>query len=94
MKMIVQRSTLNVGGSSALLAWVPFFSPINFFQTWWVLLAFPLALGISIIYKAMRYREYRNYWRQVAIMTVQVLLGMAAMMIGLYILVDLVVPLM
>ena len=77
-----------------LLAYVPFFSPINFFQTWWILLALPLALGISIIYKAMRYRVYRNYWRQVAVMTVQIVLGMAGMMIVLYMFVDFVVPLL
>jgi len=89
-----QRSTLEARCSTLplLLGFVPFFSPINFFQTWWALLALPLAFAISMTYKAMRYREYRNYWRQVALMTLQILLGMAVMMVALYFFVDKVVP--
>ena len=80
-------------GSATVIGFVPFFTPINFFQTWWVLLAIPLAIGISMVYKAMRYRHYRNYWRQVAVMTVQIVFGMIAMMVGLVLFVEYVVPL-
>ncbi len=75
-----------------LLAWTPFFDPLNFFFDWWFLLAPPLALFIAMVYKALRTRAYPHYWRQVAVMTIQIILGMFALQIMLFALVEFLVP--
>lgn len=76
------------------LAYVPFLTPVNFFHERWYLLAVPLALLISMAYKAMRTTRWDRYWRQVGMMTVQILLGMIGLAVGLLVLVEWVVPLL
>ena len=78
----------------AMLAWQPFFEPLLFFFDWWFLLAPPMALFIAMVYKAMRVRAFPRYWRQVAIMTIQIILGMIALQIMLVVLVEVIVPAM
>ena len=77
-----------------LLAWTPFFDPANIFFDWWFVLALPLAFFISMVYKAIRLRVYPRYWRQVAVMTIQIILGMAMLQLMLFALVEWVVPAM
>ena len=79
---------------SNLLAYIPFVHPINFFHDWWYFLLLPLALGIAIIYKAVRLPALDHFWRQVLVMTAQIVLGMVALAIALVILVQVIVPLM
>ena len=74
------------------LAWVPFLEPINALQAWWYMLIVPLAFGISVIYKAMRLPRMARFWRQVALMTTQIVLAMVALAIGLAVLIQLVIP--
>ncbi|MGI9013330.1 MAG: hypothetical protein ACR2GY_03680 [Phycisphaerales bacterium] len=71
--------------------WVPFFDPLNFFLEWGFLLALPLAVCVSMVYKAMRVNDVRVYWRQVAVMTVQFLLGLIALWAILFFVVEWVV---
>lgn len=78
---------------SNLLAYIPFVHPINFFHEWWYVLIVPLALGISIIYKAVRLPSVEHFWRQVLVMTVQIVLGMIGLAIALVLLVQVIVPL-
>ena len=78
----------------AILGYVPFVEPISLFQTWWYLLLIPLALGISIIYKAMRVYDLATFWWQVAVMTIQIVLAMIALAVGLVVLVQLIVPML
>ena len=78
----------------AICAYIPFLNPINAFQDWWYLLLIPLSLGISIIYKALRMWTLNGFWRQVTIMTMQIVLGMIALAICLVIFVQLVIPLL
>jgi len=77
----------------ALLAYIPFLDPLDVFHDWWFLLVIPLAFGISIIYKAMRMASLQGYWRQVAVMTTQIVLAMIAGAILLTLFVELVIPL-
>ena len=77
---------------STLLVYIPFLRPIAFFHEWWYLLILPLAFGISIIYKALRLDELTRFWREVSIMTLQIILGMIGLALVLMILVQLVIP--
>lgn len=70
-----------------MLAFVPLLDPLDLHESWWVTLV-PLALGISIAYKAVRMADLARFWRDVALMTVQILLGMVAMAVGAYLLVE------
>ena len=77
---------------SELLAYIPFVHPINLFQDWWWVLLLPLSFGISVIYKAMRVEALSQMWRQVAVMTAQIVLVMIALAIGLMLLVQWIIP--
>lgn len=77
---------------TAALAYIPFVEPMNALQDWWYLLLLPLAFGISVIYKAMRLPTLAGYWRNVTVMTVQIVLAMVALAVCLAILVQLFVP--
>ncbi|MCP3904270.1 MAG: hypothetical protein GY715_11620 [Planctomycetes bacterium] len=76
----------------ALLAYVPFLHPINALQDWSYLLIIPLAFGISMIYKALRLSDLSHYWRQVVVMTTQIVLTMIGLGIALALLVQVVIP--
>ena len=76
---------------SALAAYIPFVHPLNA-HDWWYLLLVPLALGISMIYKAMRMRTLHGYAWHVGVMTTQIVLAMIALAICLTILVQLIIP--
>ncbi len=77
-----------------LLAWAPFLQPLNFFFDWSFLLAIPLAFFISVTYKAMRVNHYHRYWGQVAVMTLQILVGMIVLQVGLFVLIEFVLPML
>ena len=77
-----------------IVAYTPFLDPLNVFQTWWYLLIIPLALGISVTYKAMRIYDLGDFFRQVVIMTVQIIVAMALLAAGLILLVQFVVPML
>ena len=76
----------------SLLAWTPFLAPLPFVQGSWLWLVIPLVFGISMMYKAVRVEHLKDYWKQVAIMTLQVLAAFAGLAIGFFILVQIVVP--
>ena len=75
------------------LAYTPFLQPLPLHDWWWFTLI-PMAWFISMAYKGVRLREptARLYWRAVAIMTVQIVLGLVALAIGLYVFTDFLVP--
>jgi len=74
-----------------MLAYVPFIDPIDA-NAWWFLLIFPLALGISVAYKAVRVLDMRTFLRQVLVMTAQIVLAMIALGFGAYLFVEQVIP--
>jgi len=77
-----------------LAGFVPFVDPINVFHDWWYLLLIPLSFGISVIYRALKMPNLDRFWRAVAMMTVQIVLVMAALAVALVVLVELAIPLL
>ena len=77
-----------------ILAWIPFLEPFSALQPWWWALIAPLSLGISMMYKAIRLPDLGAYWRQVALMTAQVILALIGLALGLAILVEVIIPLL
>jgi hypothetical protein len=65
----------------------PFIDPLNLHDWWWTLIV-PLSLGVAIAYKAVRLPNLDRYWREVIVMTVQILLGMAGLAAALWLLVE------
>ena len=74
------------------IAWRPFLDPLPAAGPVWWLLILPLAFGISVIYKAIRVPSLETYWKQVLLMTGQIVLTMAAIAVGLHLFVELVLP--
>ena len=77
-----------------LAGYIPFVDPINIFHNWWYLLLIPLSFGISVIYRALKMQDLDRFWRAVAMMTVQIVLVMAALAVALMVLVELTIPLL
>lgn len=75
-----------------LMAWVPFIEPIRGIGNAWWLLSIPLIVGISIAYKSIRAASVERFWSQVAWFSVRVMLIMAALTVGLFVLVRIVLP--
>jgi len=78
----------------SLLAWIPLIEPMPGVIHWWWAWIVPMVLLVSVIWKAIRLPSLERYWREVAWMTGQVLLGMLALAVGLIVLVQWVVPLL
>ena len=76
----------------ARLAYIPFVDPMNLHAQWFLLLA-PLALFVSMAYKAIRLPTMERYWRQVGTMTTQIVVGMALLGLVLYMLTQWILPL-
>ncbi|MEE2719739.1 MAG: hypothetical protein VX727_08130 [Planctomycetota bacterium] len=76
-----------------MLGWIPFLEPMNWLQSLWYVLLVPLAFGIAASYKAMRVVDMRNYWRQVGLMTGQIVVVITALAVGLILFVKLLLPL-
>jgi hypothetical protein len=77
--------------ASLILAWRPFLDPLDLHEYWWAFL-FPLSLGISIAYKAVRLRNLNGYMREVIIMTAQIVLAMILLGIACFLLLEYVLP--
>ena len=77
---------------SALVAYIPFLTPISFLHEWWYLLILPLSFGISMIYKALRMDDLGRFWREVSIMTLQIIMGMIGLALVLLLLVEVIIP--
>ncbi len=74
------------------LSYIPFLYPISLFHDWWYLLIFPLSIGISIIYKALRLNSMDRFWHDVVAMSIQIILSMIGLAIALLILVQWIIP--
>jgi hypothetical protein len=77
-----------------LLAWTPFIGPIPHPGPLWWLLMIPLVVGVAVIWKAVRLPSLERYWVAVAVMALQVFAGVAALGLGLLLLVRWLVPLL
>lgn len=78
--------------SMRMLAWRPFLDPLAV-HGWWYLFLFPLVIGISVTYKAIRLPSLDRIWWQTGKMTIQVVAALLAMSVLLFILVQWIIPL-
>jgi hypothetical protein len=73
------------------LGYTPFLDPLDLHDSWqWFLI--PLALGISIAYKAVRAPRLDRYWRLVGVMTFQIVLAMVVLWIAAFLLLEVLFP--
>lgn len=63
--------------------WRPFLDPINA-HSFWYLLLIPISFFIAVAYKAVRVRTLKGFWTVVAVMTIQIILGMIALAVAFY----------
>ncbi len=64
----------------------PFIDPIELHQ-WWFALLIPMAVMVSMTYKAIRKQTLERYWRDVMLMSAQIVVGMIALGAATYVLV-------
>lgn len=83
----VAQAASDAGSNS----WRPFLDPIVTGRWWWFLML-PLVVGISIVYKAIRLPTLCHYRAQVLKMIAQIMAAMVVMAVGLYIIVQVVLP--
>ena len=69
----------------------PFLDPMNVHAAWWFT-ALPLALFVSMAYKASKQRDMSTYWRGVSVMTASILVGMVGFAFGLHAIVEWIIP--
>ncbi|HLO42328.1 MAG TPA: hypothetical protein VK176_15000 [Phycisphaerales bacterium] len=78
--------------SAVLATWRPFIDPIDAHRTWFMLLI-PMAFLISMVYKAVRLPDLSTYWRQVIVMTLQIILWIIALGAIIFVFIQFVAPL-
>lgn len=71
--------------------WRPFLDPLNLHALWWLFLL-PLALGISITYKAVRMPTLDGYVRAVLVMTTQIVIAMILLGLASFLVIEFVLP--
>jgi hypothetical protein len=74
-----------------VLGYVPFIDPLDVHQ-WWYLLLIPVALLVSIAYKACRVESLSDFPREVAVMTVQIVVVMILLGFASFLFVEKVLP--
>ena len=79
--------------SALLLAWRPFLDPMPMGHAASYLLLIPMALFVSMAYRAVRLPTMERYLRLVLVMTAQIILAIAGLGVGLYLFVEAVLPL-
>lgn len=79
--------------SALIIGWTPLLQPLPGVQQHWLWLLPVLIVGIAMMYKAIRVERVERWWREVMMMTIQVMLAFAGFAIGLGIVVQVLVPL-
>ncbi len=75
----------------AVVAYVPFIDPLDAHH-WWYLLLVPMAALIAVSYKAVRVETLRDFPKEAAIMTVQIVLGIVLIGVASFLFVEEVLP--
>jgi hypothetical protein len=73
------------------LAYRPFLEPLHI-ERYWYLLIVPISFFIAMAYKAVRVSDLRRYWLGVGVLTVQIVLGMAALGVFAFLFVQYIAP--
>ena len=89
--MRVAERTVGASVVMSLLGYTVFLDPLDVHSAWW-LTVIPLALGISIAYKAARVKSFEAYWRNVMMMTVQIIVALVGLGAASYVVLELIVP--
>lgn len=74
------------------MAWTPILDPLPA-HGWWLWLIVPLVVGVSFAYKAVRVPEVRELPRATLVMSAQVLGGIALVALGMYLVIEVLMPL-
>lgn len=74
------------------LAYRPFLDPLPLTGPAWWLLLIPLAVGIAVVYKAVRVYDMRHYTRNVFMLSAQIIFGMVGAVVGIHVLVEWIIP--
>ncbi len=69
----------------------PFLDPMNIHAAWWFT-TLPLALFVSMAYKACKHGDMSTYWRGVSVMTASILVGMIGFAFGMHAIVEWIIP--
>ena len=77
-----------------LLAWTPFLQPAPGADRWWWLLVLPMALGISMAYKAIRVKDLAQYPGGVVRMSLQIVALVVGFAVALHLLVIYLLPML
>jgi hypothetical protein len=59
---------------------------------WWWLLVIPLSLGVSMAWKSVRVLDLKHHWREVLVMGGQIVLAVVGIAVGLFLLIQVVLP--
>ncbi len=62
----------------SLLAYTPFLQPIPGIWDYWIWLLLPLCFGVSVVYKSIKCRNMKAVPLQALLITIYILLSMAA----------------
>ena len=76
------------------LAYTPFLDPMPMTGGMWWLTLIPLALGIAVVYKAIKIDDLNRYPKQVVMMTTQIVVVMIALAIGFQVVVGWIAPML
>jgi len=76
------------------LAYTPFLDPMPMTGGMWWLTLIPLALGIAVVYKAIKIEDLRRYPMQVVMMMAQIVVVMIALAVGFQVVVGWVAPIL
>ena len=74
------------------LAYTPFLDPLDLHR-WWFVLLIPMALGVAMVYKAVRMASLERYWRHVASMASSIVIGIILLGAAMYAMIEWIVPL-
>ena len=85
-------SSFTAAALTETLAWIPILEPMPWAHRIWWLFAIPLALGMTMAWKAVRLPSLEHYWRAVFVMTGQILLTIAGIAAGLFVIVVVLLP--
>lgn len=67
-----------------LLAWIPFIHPMKLPEGGRLWMFLPLALAVTVVYRATRAVDMTGFWRGVAITFVNIVVGMCAIALAAY----------
>ncbi|MDX2146314.1 MAG: hypothetical protein SFZ23_02230 [Planctomycetota bacterium] len=95
LTVTLAAGTQPLAWSASVLAYRPFIDPIDELidaHRLWFLLLIPLALLVSMAYKAVRIPTMQDFWRQVAVMTVQIVVAIIGLGAASFIVIQFIVP--